>query len=230
MLRTSQDSDTSSIPIARSRNRKIHVYSAAPTHQPSIDLCPESRGFAPILRPSFKHRRHSMSTQTHDAVTQPFTENSGGSSDARARRLANLKPFKPGQSGNPNGRPKSIFSRAARKHVRQQIAEGVPQLDAVIDAQVQQAFEKRCTQAATFLRDCADGNGSSHFRLHNCPSLKDSLGQIVTERCKHHVVHSPWSNLRRRRRGIVVSRPPELLEVRVLHDPPQASLPLPVQI
>ncbi len=27
---------------------------------------------------------------------------------SRARQLANLKPFRPGQSGNPNGRPKKI--------------------------------------------------------------------------------------------------------------------------
>jgi hypothetical protein len=34
----------------------------------------------------------------------------------KARALANLKPFEPGQSGNPAGRPKSItFSEACRK-------------------------------------------------------------------------------------------------------------------
>lgn len=38
--------------------------------------------------------------------------------DLRARRLANLKPFKPGQSGNPAGRPKSItLSEAYRKQL-----------------------------------------------------------------------------------------------------------------
>jgi uncharacterized protein DUF5681 len=65
-----------------------------------------------------------MSTQTRGAVTQPFAGNSDESSDARARGLANLKPFKRGQSGNPNGRPKSMVGRAARKHLGQQIAEG----------------------------------------------------------------------------------------------------------
>jgi hypothetical protein len=33
--------------------RKIHVDSAALTHRPFLDLRPQSRGFAPILRPSF---------------------------------------------------------------------------------------------------------------------------------------------------------------------------------
>ena len=37
---------------------------------------------------------------------------------ARARSLANLKPFKPGQSGNPAGRPKSItISEAYRREL-----------------------------------------------------------------------------------------------------------------
>ena len=31
---------------------KIHVDSAALTHQPSLDLCAIDRGFAPILRPN----------------------------------------------------------------------------------------------------------------------------------------------------------------------------------
>ncbi|MBA3766467.1 MAG: hypothetical protein H0W99_05670 [Acidobacteria bacterium] len=37
-------------------------------------------------------------------------------SDARARQLAGLKPFKPGQSGNPKGRPKqALYSDALRR-------------------------------------------------------------------------------------------------------------------
>jgi hypothetical protein len=32
-----------------------------------------------------------------------------------AASLANLRPFQPGQSGNPRGRPKSLFGKAIRK-------------------------------------------------------------------------------------------------------------------
>jgi hypothetical protein len=42
--------------------------------------------------------------------------NSDEKTDAKARRLANLKPFKKGQSGNPLGRPKSAaYPHALRR-------------------------------------------------------------------------------------------------------------------
>jgi hypothetical protein len=33
-------------------------------------------------------------------------------SDGKAKRLANLKPFKKGESGNPNGRPEGVRNRS----------------------------------------------------------------------------------------------------------------------
>lgn len=42
------------------------------------------------------------------------------SSEGADKRLSNLKPFKPGQSGNPAGRPKSItLSEAFRRQLSQ---------------------------------------------------------------------------------------------------------------
>lgn len=40
-----------------------------------------------------------------------MTDNSTEETEAKQRSLANLKPFKPGQSGNPAGRPKGARSK-----------------------------------------------------------------------------------------------------------------------
>ena len=102
------------------------------------------------------------------------TENSGGSSDSRARSLANLKPFKPGQSGNPGGRPKGLFSRSARRQLRQEVSVGVKQVDCVVDSLIQKAVNEADVPAATFLRDSCDGkpgpandagNGNTHLTI-----------------------------------------------------------------
>ena len=52
------------------------------------------------------------------------TEQQSEITDARRRSLANLKPFKKGQSGNPAGRPKSItLSEAIRLQLAQTFSE-----------------------------------------------------------------------------------------------------------
>ncbi len=47
------------------------------------------------------------------------------SSEGADKRLSNLKPFKPGQSGNPAGRPKSItLSEAIRLQLAKKVSDG----------------------------------------------------------------------------------------------------------
>ena len=46
-------------------------------------------------------------------MVKQITEKQRGSSEGRARRLANLKPFKQGRSGNPGGRPRGVLSAPA---------------------------------------------------------------------------------------------------------------------
>jgi Family of unknown function (DUF5681) len=83
--------------------------------------------------------------------------------DARSRQLAGLRPFQPGTSGNPGGRPKtSLFRKRSLKRLRFPITADCDQLDAVIDGQIARAIEQQDTQAATFLRDIVDGKPSSN--------------------------------------------------------------------
>lgn len=87
---------------------------------------------------------------------QQLTEISDGNSDSRARSLANLKPFKPGQSGNPGGRPKGIVRRALLRQFRTEVAAGVKRGDVMADAVMTKA-ESGDLATATFLRDTIDG-------------------------------------------------------------------------
>jgi hypothetical protein len=51
-------------------------------------------------------------------MAKKSTDQQRANSDGDKKRLANLKPFKPGQSGNPKGRPKSItLSEAYRREL-----------------------------------------------------------------------------------------------------------------
>jgi hypothetical protein len=60
-----------------------------------------------------------MAGVTCDLVDTASTANSGGA----AGRTANLRPFQPGQSGNPRGRPKRDYDVAelARQHTAEAI-------------------------------------------------------------------------------------------------------------
>jgi hypothetical protein len=89
-------------------------------------------------------------------------ENTGQITKKRRGCLQNLKPWKPGQSGNPGGRPKTIFGKAALRQLRKRAENGETNLDAVVGTQVKKAIRKGDTRAAEFLRDSIDGRPSAN--------------------------------------------------------------------
>jgi Family of unknown function (DUF5681) len=71
--------------------------------------------------------------------------------------------FRPGQSGNPSGRPKvALFRRSAIKQLKAELSDNWNQLDEVINGQIQRAIEKQDTAAVTLLRDIVDGKPGSN--------------------------------------------------------------------
>ena len=74
---------------------------------------------------------------------EPGTKKTGG----RAASLANLKPFAPGQSGNPKGRPKSITLSEALRH---ELAKEHP------DGQDGETYAEKI--AAVLCKTAAEGN------------------------------------------------------------------------
>lgn len=152
---------------------KAHI-KTPPTNTPKEERGNDSGlGAWPVTegKPSAMNISREMPQTTEEppsveVVRQP-TENSGGKSASRTRSLANLKPFKPGQSGNPGGRPKGIVARSVRKQLKVELAAGVRQVDCLADAMIQKAI-RGDVGAATFVRDTSDGRpGSSDDRANS---------------------------------------------------------------
>jgi hypothetical protein len=81
---------------------------------------------------------------------------SSNKSDSRSRQLANLKPFKKGQSGNPNGRTKSItLSEAYRKQLAK-IDETDPQKRTFAEVLAEQTIIKAKGGDVAALKELAD--------------------------------------------------------------------------
>lgn len=88
--------------------------------------------------------------------TLAVTENSDKNTKRRGR-VENLKPWKPGQTGNPGGRPKGIVSSALSKQLLRRAANGgKSDLDAVVEAIIKTA-KKGNTPAFCAIRDTVDG-------------------------------------------------------------------------
>ena len=96
-------------------------------------------------------------------------ENTGQITERRGGRPENLRPWPKGVSGNPGGRPKGVFGKAALRQLRKRAKNGETNLDAVVGAQVRKAIRKGDTRAAEFLRDSVDGR----------PNANDSIGTNI---------------------------------------------------
>jgi hypothetical protein len=83
------------------------------------------------------------------------------------KQLANLKPFKPGQSGNPNGRPKKALLSDALRRQLAITAPGMPertQAEAIASALIAEAIAGN-VQAAREVGDRSEGKPAQAIAL-----------------------------------------------------------------
>lgn len=118
-------------------------------------------------------------------MTKSLSDKQRNSREKKARRqspaqLANLKTFLPGQSGNPNGRPKSItLSEAYRKMLAQ-----VDECDALRRTNAEVLAEKMCGMAragnVSALREIADRvEGKPHQAIALTIEKREQLERAI---------------------------------------------------
>jgi hypothetical protein len=95
-------------------------------------------------------------------MPKAVTDKQRANTEGRKRSLANLKPFKKGQSGNPKGRPKSITLSEAMRNELAKVLPGTDQTFAEIIA-------KKLVQGAAMgnilaAKEIADRTEGSHDR------------------------------------------------------------------
>ena len=70
----------------------------------------------------------------HYDKSSGFTKTGRSKAELRAERLARLTPWKPGQSGNPSGKPRQTFQdQLVKKLVRKRYKEASAICDAMIE-------------------------------------------------------------------------------------------------
>lgn len=91
--------------------------------------------------------------------------------------------FQPGSTPNPGGRPKSAFLRKrALRHLRAAVADGIDQLDCVVDATIQTAIQGGTAGVAAFtaLRDTVDGKPQAASDDSEAPRISIAIDVIGT--------------------------------------------------
>ncbi len=87
---------------------------------------------------------------------QQITDKQRNNSEGADKRLSNLKPFKPGQSGNPKGRPKSITLSEAYRKMLGAVDEADPEKRTRAEVLAEQMYAKAKTGDVSALREIAD--------------------------------------------------------------------------
>ncbi len=89
-------------------------------------------------------------------MSKQITDKQRNNSEGADKRLSNLKPFKPGQSGNPRGRPKSITLSEAYRKMLAAVDETDPERRTRAEVLAEQMYAKAKTGDVSALREIAD--------------------------------------------------------------------------
>jgi hypothetical protein len=97
------------------------------------------------------------------------------------KRLQNLKPFQPGQSGNPKGRPKSITLSEAYRKMLAQVDESDEQKRTRAEVLAEQMYVKAKAGDVPALREIADRvEGKARQTIALSVEKREQLEQAIS--------------------------------------------------
>jgi undecaprenyl pyrophosphate synthase len=112
---------------------------------------------------------------------ESVTDKQKKNSERRAGGVANLKPFKKGQSGNPAGRPKSLTLSEAYRRELAKIDETDPQKRTFAEVLAEQTIIKAKTGDVAALRELADRTeGKARQTIMLTTDRREQIEQAVT--------------------------------------------------
>jgi hypothetical protein len=141
--------------------------------------------------PRRERRRHPVERMSELALKPGLTQNS----EEKMRRIENLKPWKPGQSGNPGGRPKrrpitERYAKVAEVPVEEKIRKALklPEGSTLADAAVKSAYQGAIEgdlDALKEIREGIEGRNSDplvsvSLSLSEAVALTENKGEVPT--------------------------------------------------
>ncbi len=112
---------------------------------------------------------------------QKITDKQRNNSEEPDKRLANLKPFQPGQSGNPKGRPKSITLSEAYRKMLAAMDETDPQGRTRAEVLAEQMYSKAKTGDVGALKEIADRvEGKARQTIALSVEKREQLEQAIS--------------------------------------------------
>lgn len=117
-------------------------------------------------------------------TTKRVSDKQRKNSEAEQRRLANLKPFQPGQSGNPAGRPRSaLLSDAIRRLLPQPYPDdphGRTYADKIAETLCNEAAAGN-VQAAKEVADRTEGKAKQTITLSSSQAELSKYEKMITD-------------------------------------------------
>ena len=152
----------------------------------------ETRHGRPSLRAARRAARSDSGANTEENTEFAFTAGSEKGSEDQRRRLANLKPWPKGVSGNPGGRPRKQPITEAYLEVAARTVPGDSQGRTYAQAAAERQFRAALKGSTSAIREIADRLEGKPQQRIEVTNVEDFLAGRSTDEKEFFAVHGYW--------------------------------------